>query len=215
MAENKYFKQALSNFMLDAAGGGAVRHLVKQGLTVSQIMGRLDFPLPYEKVRQMVWEALTEQRTVLLEEPGTRKAEKKALYVKEQGEFGRTSFRRILIPEEDYSRTTWNETEYGKEDGTEFKRALREEGTENGWESAYVSWDLGILQAKTPDQAWKFLETFDERQREYVEGLPWPRRRVYHRLDTRFQEILERLLLQKRYEGECWFLKTGNKLIIK
>ncbi len=215
MAENKYFKQALSDFMLDAAGGGAVRHLVKQGLTARQIMGRLDFPLPYETVRQMAWEALVEQRRVLLEEPGTGKPAEKAVYIKEQGEFGRTSFRRILVSEEACGRTKWREAEYGKEEGRAFYLHLTKACGENGQETAYASCDFGLLQAKDPERYRRLLEAFGGRGREYAEGLPWPRSRVYHCLDTRFLEILQCLLEQKQYEGACWFLKTGEKLVMK
>ncbi len=215
MAENKYFKQALSDFMLDAAGGGAVRHLVKQGLTVRQIAGRLDFPLPYEKVRKMAWEALVEQGTVLLSEPGTAGPEERAVYVKEQGEFGRTSFRRILVPEEDRRRTRWRELEYGEESVPAFCRHLLEACGENGRGSAYASCDFGILAARDAKEYQKFLQVLHERQREYLEGLPWPRKRVYHRLDPVFSEIILALAGERQYRGCCYFLKTGEKLFLR
>ncbi len=215
MTENKYFKQALSDFVLDAAGGGAVRHLVKQGFTVRQIMGRLDFPLPYERVRQMVWEALLEQNIILPEEPGSGKQAEKAVYIKEQGAFGKTSFRRIVVPEEDYRRMQWNEFGYEQKDAAEFGRHLSEACAKNGWETAYASCDFGIWQAKDAKQYQKLLQILDGRQREYMEGLPWPRKRVYHRLTPGFSEILQLLSRQCQYHGCCYFLKTGDKLSLR
>lgn len=214
MVENKYFKQALSDFVFDAAGGGAVRHLVKQGLTVKQIMSRLDFPIAYEKVRQMAWEAMAEQEIILLEEPGTGKSEEKAVYVKEQGEFGRTSFRRIVIPKEERGQVCWKETEYKKGDEAEFERRLSKACAENGKETAYASCDFGILLAKDAKQYQKLLQTLDGRQKEYLENLPWPRKRVYHRLDSGFLEIIRSLSEKHQYCGCCYFLKTGEKLFL-
>ena len=215
MVENKYFKQALSDFVLDAAGGGAIRHLVKQGLTVRQIADRLDFPIAYEKVRQMVWDALVEQEIILLEEPGAGAPVEKAVYVKEQGEFGRTSFRRIVIAEEDYRRSQWKESVYEKDNGAEFYKHLSEACAKNGRETAYASCSFGILQAKDEKQYQELLKRLEDRQKEYVEQLPWPRRRVYHRLDLRFSEILENLVKEMQYSGCCYFLETGEKLIAR
>ena len=47
---SKEFNEALGNFITDFAGGGAVRHLADSGLSVSEIVSRLDYPLPKEKV---------------------------------------------------------------------------------------------------------------------------------------------------------------------
>ena len=46
MGEQEYFKNALSNFMFEAASGGAIRHLADLGYTVKQISKKLEFPTP-------------------------------------------------------------------------------------------------------------------------------------------------------------------------
>ena len=56
MQEHSYFQKALADFTQEAASGGAIRHLADMGYTVKQIMERLDFPTPYERVQKAVWE---------------------------------------------------------------------------------------------------------------------------------------------------------------
>lgn len=74
--------------------------------------------------------------------------------------------------------------------------------------AAYISCDFGI-----PDSmAAKGVALLNGRQREYLEGIPWPRRRVYHRLDHRMKEILCSLYEQHTYEGVCYFLSHREKL---
>lgn len=95
MGENRYFQKALADFVHEAAYGGAVRHLADRGYTAKQITDRLDFPAPYEKVRQAVWEHLADTGVILLEEPGSGRQKEKASYVKEYDRHGKPTFRRV------------------------------------------------------------------------------------------------------------------------
>lgn len=45
MEEQKYFKQAISNFTYEAACGGAIRHLADLGYSVRKIMEQLSLSL--------------------------------------------------------------------------------------------------------------------------------------------------------------------------
>lgn len=63
--ENRYFEQALSDFMFDAASGGAIRHLVDHGHSVDQIMKELDFPTPRERVEKTVYQYMIETGMLL------------------------------------------------------------------------------------------------------------------------------------------------------
>ena len=56
MAEQEYFKSALSDFTYEAASGGAIRHLADLGYTVKQISGQLSFPTPFARVQKTVWQ---------------------------------------------------------------------------------------------------------------------------------------------------------------
>ncbi len=66
MSEGKdYFNQALSDFMFEVASGGSIRHLVNLGYSVDQIMGRLSFPTPRDRVEQAVYRHMTETGILL------------------------------------------------------------------------------------------------------------------------------------------------------
>ncbi len=63
---NKYFQDALSDFVYDAASGRAIRHLTDAGYTASQIVQNLDYPTPISKVRHTITRYLKES-SILLE----------------------------------------------------------------------------------------------------------------------------------------------------
>lgn len=65
----KYFEEALSNFVHDVASGGAIRHLVDSGYSVNQIMERLDYPTPRERVEKAVYKYMTESGILLSQLP--------------------------------------------------------------------------------------------------------------------------------------------------
>ncbi|SDB50786.1 hypothetical protein SAMN02910298_02586 [Pseudobutyrivibrio sp. YE44] len=108
---SREFNEALGNFITDFAGGGAVRHLADQGLTVSEIMGKLDYPLPKEKVAEIVWQHYINTGVVCLEEPGG--TVEKVSYVKEQDSFGKTSMRRV-VEKIDMSDVKYVKVDFGK-----------------------------------------------------------------------------------------------------
>ena len=77
-------------------------------------------------------------------------------------------------------------------------------------ESVYISCDFGV-----PDSvAAKGISLLNGRQQEYLEGIPWPRHRVYHRLDHRMREILCSLYEQHAYKGICYFPSRREKVLI-
>ena len=67
--ERQYFNQALSDFISDAAYGGAVRHLAALGHTVGQIVQELDFPISEDRAGAVVWRYYLEEGIILLDEP--------------------------------------------------------------------------------------------------------------------------------------------------
>lgn len=60
-----YFQEALSDFVHDAASGGAIRHLLDLGYTTDGIMKTLDFPTPRGRVEKAVYRYLTEKGILL------------------------------------------------------------------------------------------------------------------------------------------------------
>lgn len=65
----KYFQEALSDFMYDAASGRAIRHLCDTGYTAAQIMQRLDYPTPFSKIQRTITRHLKENGVLLEQLP--------------------------------------------------------------------------------------------------------------------------------------------------
>lgn len=150
--DNQEFNKALSNFINDAAAGGAVRHLADKGYGISEIGEQLDFPVSKEKIAIFMWEHFLNTGKISLEEP--RDTYEKASFVKEQDEFGKISFRRVTETV-DNSNRKYVLCEFGKK-----------------------------LYRKDPEfVAW--LDSLEDRDKEYILLLPWPLEVVYHELDER------------------------------
>lgn len=96
MESKQVFNKALSNFINDSASGGAVRHLADLGLTVSEIMDKLDYPLPKSTVADMVWQHYLDKGIILPDEPTDKNYAEIITYVKDVGAYGRTSLRRVV-----------------------------------------------------------------------------------------------------------------------
>jgi len=224
--ENSYFQDALAHFAREAASGGAIRHLADMGYTVKQIRDKLDFPISYAQVQREVWEYFVKEGVILTEEPGSGKSVRKTRYVREYDRYGKVTFRQV--PEEaeeaEYEKMAgWREHCVNSGEVMPLLLSLREE---NGEECSYASCDFGLLfhkesgrasssrEAKEVCQQAAEPEGLEEKQREYLLGLPWERRRVYHRLDGRMLEIVARLYKAGRYQGECYFLRTREKVLL-
>lgn len=223
MEEQSFFQSALADFTYETACGGAIRHLADLGYTVRQIAEQLDFPLPYERVRRAVWQRLTDTEVILLEEPGSGRRKERAVYVREYDKFGRASFRRTAEDAAGGSGSrgaassagSWRERHIcgGGEASEELAEMLHAKREANGSEASYVSCDFGLTAGKAPEEYGRLLAALEERQREYVEGLPWEKRRVYHRLDPRMTEILLQLYGKDCWHGVCFFLNTHERIV--
>lgn len=88
MAENEYFKAALSSFTFDAACGDSIRHLCDLGYSAQQIQKELAFSVSVEKIENI----MEQHRNNKSEDAGGQYE-----FVKEYDEFGRPSYRRVLI----------------------------------------------------------------------------------------------------------------------
>lgn len=96
-----YFRDALHNFIFEEAGGGAIRHLTDRGYTARQVSEALSFPMPYEKVREAYTKHLLESGILLAEKPTECKKREKVEYVREYDKYGKPSFRRVVVAEND------------------------------------------------------------------------------------------------------------------
>ncbi len=133
----QYFNQALSDFVNDAAYGGAIRHLASLGHTVGQIVKELDFPISEERAGAAVWRYYLEQGIILLEEPDQGKAIPKVSYVREYGKNGIPHFRRVL---EQPSRPQgkYYPCDFGKRRHQDEKAFLQELGCLQERDRAYI-----------------------------------------------------------------------------
>ena len=209
MSEQSYFQNALSNFTHEAASGGGIRHLTDLGYTVKQIEEQLSFPTSFARIQKEVWQHLVDTSVILLEEPGSVKKEK-AAYVREYDRYGRASFRRVVESEERVTEVSWRRRSLEGKDHDGLYDLIRSKTEENGEDFSYVACDFGLLIKREPERFHRLMQVLDEGLREYVEGLPWEGRRVYHRLDGRMIKIWKQLGTDKGCFGECFFLKTGE-----
>ncbi len=212
MAGQEYFQAALANFMFDAASGGAIRHLADLGYTAAQIRKRLDFPSPYERIQQAVWEHFLQKGILRFEEPGTLGLREQYEYVAEYDQYGKKSFRRVAVNSEKEGAVAWKVRRLSGNEADRLASCLRELCRENGEGAAYVSCDFGLRSRRDPAGYAKALQCLEESDREYVEGLPWERRKVYHRLDGRMRNIVIRLYERGEFSGSCYFMDIGEKL---
>ena len=167
------FRRALSDFTFEAASGGAIRLLTDLGFTVKKIEERLDFPTPLARIRETVWKHLIDTGVICLEDPHPASdctadtavpGRARTGYIREYDSYGRPSFRRVTEPDT---------------------------GQKTGGE--YLVCEFGSLQYKDPEKYRQVLALLDTRQVEYIDGLPWPRGRVWHRADDRMLEIFKRI----------------------
>lgn len=114
MSENQYFNKALNNFIQDFANGGQIRHLADRGLTVAEIMQKLDVPASKDTVANIVWKHYIDTGKIRLEKPDEGGKVEKVSYVKQQGAYGKISMRRV-VTEIDTSDKKYVECTYGKQ----------------------------------------------------------------------------------------------------
>lgn len=213
MSKQDYFRNALSDFTYEAASGGAIRHLADLGYTVRQICDKLTYPTPYERVRNTVWQHLIDTRVVLTEEPGSGREQGKKTYTVAHDKYGRASFRLEKTPASDETEPIrWKERRYSEELCGSLAVYLAEKCSVNGEDAAYISCDFGLQGGRDKEKFDAAMQALNERQREYISGLPWEKKTCYHRLDRRMREIVVKLYSAGLYRGNCFFLKSGEKV---
>jgi hypothetical protein len=206
MAKNEYFRDALKNFTHTAASGGAIAHLADLGYAPREIEAMLDFPTPYREIQETFWNHLLEKRVIVEEKSELGKRQEKVRFVTDYNAYGGKSFRKVVEYEEGaedqpdpgaFLPIRYNRAAYG-----EFPAFLEEYCGEN----AYVSCDFG-----RQDKA--FFEPLNEKQHLYMEGVPWRRKTVWHRLDGRMREILAVLYGKSGYHGIILLLEKKEQVI--
>ena len=85
MSENRYYKEALSNFTSEVAFAGAVRHLYDLGYSVEMIRNNLTYPVSCEQIRKVIEEY----------EEKKKNPRKDYEYVQDIDAYGRKSYRKV------------------------------------------------------------------------------------------------------------------------
>ncbi len=214
MAEQEYFKKALADFTFDAAAGGAIRHLADNGCTVKQIAEHLDFPVPEGRIARVVWEHFLATGRIRKEEPGNGTASEEYTYVTEYDNYGRKSFRRVKLAQRGAEKIVFHEVVFEPARYGKLSDYLAEKCAGNGVEKSYLSCDFAQNRKWEPEAFAAAMEVLEAREREYICGLFQEGGVVYHQLDRRMREIVVRLYEAGKYRGECWFLGSGEKVVL-
>lgn len=180
---HQYFEEALSDFMHDAASGGAIRHLVDLGYSVEQMMSALSYPTPRERVRKTAYRYMVETGLLLQKLPGEE------------------NLKTVI---------------FGNSDMEKAKEYLYKKIKENGEENCYFSCPFGMWRCgeggELPEKKALSdrLSCLNKREQDYIEGILWEDRLMYHRLNGRMKEIGMKLFLKGTPDCGYYFLKTGE-----
>lgn len=208
MGGENYFQSALSNFIFEFACGGAIRKLAGQGYTSKQIADRLSFPVSYGRVREAVTDYLLEEGILLRQEPAEGRAQERYVYVQDHGEYGRVSFRKVpLRGEQTDPAGPWTQRCVT---AGELLDRLRKCDGRPAQEKLYTSCDFGG-KGLGPE----VFAALNERQQEYLQGIRWDRKRMYHLLNGRMMEIVIRLCERDSFCGKVYFETAREVLVVE
>lgn len=207
MAEQNYFQKALSSFAFENASGGAIRHLADLGYSVKQIQEQLAFPTPYAKIQQTVWERLLETGVIRLSEPDGKESIEKSMFIKEYDRYGKTSFRKVTLYPDKPCPICWKEISF--QTSNSFPEYIYQKLATNQSSDSYTSCSFGLMDSAAFQS---LLKELNDKQKDYLEGIPWSKQICYHALNQRMQEILIRLYDKELYHGICYFVQTCEKI---
>ncbi len=205
---NNYFKKALSDFAYDMACGAQIRHFADLGYTINQILEVLDISVPYRRVQKTVNEHLQRTGVLLTGKPDHIIPAKKT-FVREYDNYGRASFRQVVVQETKIPSVHWQEHAYGQDCDGNLLDFLERKTEENGLESSYISCDFGLDHKKTEE----CFRVLGQRQQEYLQDILWEKMRMYHRLTPIIREMIARLYVHGLYVGEGYFQTTGEHIL--
>lgn len=171
--ENNYFNEALHNFTSDYAYRGQVRHLYSLGFSTSQIKDKLDFPVPYETVKNYLWDYLLNSKQVVFSKEEIIPEYSAPKYVLEYDSYGRKSFR--LEGESSHSSPNYTNAAF-----PENVRDIPE------LFSCFVKLDGKAVSS--------YKELLSPSLWDYLDGFPWPRRDVYFRINEKMADIIASLI---------------------
>lgn len=172
MSNSNYFNQSLHDMVFENACGAAIKRLADKSFPISYILKELDYPVSFERVQRYVWQYYFDNKTliylddktdykeengiIIINEPNIKKT-----YVKEQGPYGKTTFRQVTSSEV-YNTDSNQKNIYGNK---------------------YIACDFGILKRDNPKEFENLLNSLDAYDKAYIMDLPWENKCVYHILN--------------------------------
>ena len=147
----------------------------------------------------------TEQIMARLDYPTQRSRVEQTIYrhLKERGVI------REDVPE---LREVWAEQALTARTPAEILHLLGHYLDVNGEKNAYISCPFGTIYRDREARLQRLLAPLTMREREYILGIPWERKVVYHCLNGRMLEIGAQLALSAETEFRFYFLKSGVML---
>ena len=194
MDKNKsIFQKVLSHFTHEFANGDVIKKYAEQGYSISEIQEHLDFPTPADQVRKIAWDHLLATNQILLSEPGSEENERYE-YVKDISAYGKVSFRKVKIKENDCISWTVMDSEKSK-----LEDYLA--GSDN---VIYAQISFGLLRYQDPEQFQRILKALSRKEADLIDSFFVERKCVYYRLNRRMARILKRLLEADLYHGKLF-----------
>lgn len=188
--EDKYFKQALSDFTIEFASGDAIRSLSDKGYSVKKIKSKFDFPTPEERIREIVWKHYIDNKTICLENPKEALSVENYTIKKVYDSYGRPSFKKVSVKADEEAPSSKQVKVETDEEASGYKQVgvkLDEEARE------YVECDFGKRLYQNKEEFLKSLSVLDEEEKDYILGLPWPLTKVWHVKNEHFARIISKL----------------------
>ncbi len=176
----KYFDEALSDFVHDAACGGAIRHLVDLGYSLPQIVRALTYPVSPEKVRKTAYRYMLESGLLL------------------RGLEGTEAFLHIKLNRSD--REAAHRLLYKK---------IQENGEAKTYLSCpFGKWVCQNGKGTGEERLRAELSCLNPREQDYIAGIAWDAPLLYHRMNGRMREIGAKLLLHGFSDIRYYFMET-------
>ncbi len=189
MNNSTYFNKALHDMVFENACGAAIKRLADKSFPISYIHKVLDYPVSFERVQKYVWKYYLDNKILIYPEnekeldyetrcvDGNKiiiinKPRIKKTFVKEQGPYGKTTFRQVITDETVNSDNNDNNL-------TDIK---------------YIACDFGILKYDNPDEFIRLLNRLDTEDRAYVMDMPWEKHTIYHMINDRIKSIYKHLI---------------------
>lgn len=92
-------------------------------------------------------------------------------------------------------------------------RCLRRRIDQNGEGNSYISCPFGMIYRDREERMQRILAALTSREKEYILGIPWEMKMVYHRLNGRMLEIGVQLALYSEMEFQFYFLES-NEIVV-